>query len=100
MNTFSPRLHVQKDYLPAQLALARLLLISDEPGRADPVWAADLFRQADEEIHEQNPSIKIEHAAALAEAHYYDEAIEVLQEAIRVGDVPESHRKTGKAFFN
>ncbi len=71
---------------PRRLDLARLLLISDEPGRADPVWAADLFRQADEETHNQNLGIKIERAAALAAAKFYDQAAELLQQAIAAAD--------------
>jgi tetratricopeptide (TPR) repeat protein len=79
---FQSALHLQPDMLAAQLDLARLLLITDDPTRADPTWAADLFRQADEETHGTNLSIKLERAGALAAGHYYDQAVELLQQVL------------------
>jgi tetratricopeptide (TPR) repeat protein len=79
---FQSALHLQPDYIPAQVDLARLLLITDDPTRADPVWAADLFRQADEETHGTNLSIKVERAGALAAGKFYDQAIDLLQQVI------------------
>jgi protein O-mannosyl-transferase len=80
---FQAALHVQKDFMQAQLDLGRLLMITEMPGKSDPVWAADLFRQVLDETHGAQPGIRIELATALAAAKYYDEAAEALREFLR-----------------
>ena len=79
---FQSALHLQPDYLAAQLDLARLLLITEDPTRADPIWAADLFRQADEETQGVNLSIKVERAGALAAGKFYEQAVDLLQQVL------------------
>ncbi len=78
IDTYQAVLHLQKDYVQAQLDLGTLLMITEMPGKKDPIWAADLFRQVIEETHGSQPQVRVQLAAALAAAKYYDEAAQSL----------------------
>jgi len=79
---FQSALHVKKDDAIAKIELARLLLLADEPDLRNPLWAADLFRQVIEESPHPDASLRVEYAGALAAAKFYEQAIDVLQQAL------------------
>ena len=84
---YQAALHVKKDYTIAKVELAHLLLITDDSALRNPLWAADLFRQVIKETRSTDPALKANYAKALAAARFYEQAIEVLDQAVADPDL-------------
>jgi len=81
-NYFRTALVMERGHIPATVALARLLVATDDPEQRNYLDAAILFGEAVERTGGRDVSLLTQQAAALALAEYYEQAKECMEKAI------------------
>jgi tetratricopeptide (TPR) repeat protein len=78
---------VDRKYTPAKIALARFLVRRPSPTQSQLYEAEDLLRQCVEETKEQDISLLVGYAEALANVKVYDLAVTQIEKAIAWGSL-------------